>query len=248
MGYAELARKARVSKRTIQSVVGRLIEKRFISIVTNADIYHRKPAVYQVRGYVAALTIQRAEGKTWILRTGNGVFFARRLSPSTVEAGTASTVEAGTASTVERSSPSTVEDPSTTSLGIKEGKEAGSSSSSLHEVFHRNGLLLDADAERTLRKRCQAYDPSATDEEIAYFTETKITQLRKKRNVGNWVGLLITVVPELFVAPAHELKRYREGKRQEEAASRKRLTEILDDSRSTDEERQWAKAALEDPT
>jgi hypothetical protein len=39
-----------------------------------ADIYHRKAAVYQVRGYAAALAVQRGEGKTWVLRTGTGVF------------------------------------------------------------------------------------------------------------------------------------------------------------------------------
>src|SRR4029450_12209006 len=55
MGYAELAAKSRVSKRTIQTVVDRLIDKRFITIAKRADIYHRGATGYQVRGYAALM-------------------------------------------------------------------------------------------------------------------------------------------------------------------------------------------------
>ncbi|HEY6291046.1 MAG TPA: hypothetical protein VI455_05715 [Terriglobia bacterium] len=262
MGYAELAVKARVSKRTIQSVVGRLIDKRFIAIVKGADIYHRKAAVYQVRGYAAAMAVQRGEGKIWVLRTGTGVFFAHphqlsstveASSHSTVEDRPSSTVEGASTVTVEARSASTVEGASTVPpncyIGNKKEaeKRQAPSSSLLNEAFARNGLILDDDAERTLRKRCQAYDSAATDEEIAHFTEAKIAQCKKSRNIANWVGFLLMAVPECFAAPAHDLKQYRTGKLKEAEEFRKRWSEILEDPLSTDEEHQLAKAALEDP-
>jgi len=213
MGYAELADKSRVSKRTIQSVVERLIEKGFIRIQETADIYHRKPTVYRVLGYGAVLRWMRSTGRRWVLRTGRGVFYAQML-PSTVEDRTPSTVEARSSSTVEASAPSTVEVPSTTSLGNKkEAVQTGtppSSSSSVVEVCHRYGVSLDAAAAKLIPRRCRTYDPAATDEEITHFTEVKILQLRGSTRIGNIVGLLLTAVPEFFVEPAHEVNLYRE--------------------------------------
>ena len=80
MGYAELAKRSRVSKRSIQSVIDRLLEKRFIEVDTPADISSRKPTLYRVLGYGAVLRILRDSGRLHILRTGKGVFYARRLT------------------------------------------------------------------------------------------------------------------------------------------------------------------------
>ena len=52
----------------------------------------------------------------------------------------------------------------------------------------------------------------ATDEEISHFIEIKILQLRRSPRIENIVGLLLTAVPQFFVAPAQEVNTYREGK------------------------------------
>jgi hypothetical protein len=257
MGYAELAAKARVSKRTIQNVVARLIEKKFITIVKGADIYHRQAAVYQVRGYAAALAAQRREGKIWVLQTGRGVFFAHRL-PSTVEDRSASTVEASSPSTVEdpstvtveARSPSTVELSSTTSLDNKNEAYQGTSSSSSPEVtvlverLARTGIPLDDDAARRIISRCQNTDSSATVEEIAYFAELKVQQLKRRKDIENWPGMLMVAVPAYFDPPATELARYRAEKRRERKREEHIAREILANPESTDEDRNWARSIV----
>jgi hypothetical protein len=245
MGYAELASQSRVSKRTIQSIVERLIEKGFVHIHEPADIYHRKPTVYRVLGYGAVLRWMRSTGRRFVLRTGRGVFYAQPLTstvearPSTtVEARSASTVEASSPSTVEASAPSTVELPSTTSLGSKEkAVQAATASASplLEETCHRYGIVLDAAAARLIPKRCRTYDPAATEQEIAHFTETKILQLRGSTRIANIVGLLLTAVPEFFVEPAHEVKVYRHENALASAAGDRRTEAIVEEDRAREE-------------
>jgi predicted transcriptional regulator len=250
MGYAELAAKARVSKRTIQNVVARLIEKKFITIAKGADIYHRKAAVYQVRGYAAVIAAQRGEGKTWVLQTGRGVFFAHRL-PSTVEDRSASTVEAGSPSTVELPStvtvedrsPSTVELPSTTSLGNKNKAPQGTSSSSSAVVGERLRRLLtiDDDAVRRIVASCRDVRADAAEEEIAYFAEVVIAKHARNPKIANLVGLLIQgAVAKYFAAPASELKAFREAKAEERRRQLEMAQEILNDPQSSEEAREWA--------
>jgi hypothetical protein len=91
-------------------------------------------------------------------------------------------------------------------------EDSSDRSRSAVEVCHRYGVSLDAASAKLIPKRCRTYDPAATDEEIAHFTEVKILQLRGSTRIGNIVGLLLTGIPEFFVAPAHEVKVYREEK------------------------------------
>ena len=254
MGYAELAAKSRVSKRTIQSVMGRLIDKRFITIVKGADIYHRKAAVYQVRGYAAAIAAQRREGKAWVLRTGTGVFFAHQLpstvearSPSTVEAGTPSTVEEASTVTVEARSPSTVEEASTTPLGIKnKAKEGTSSSSVVVGERLRKVLTIDDDAVAKIIASCQKARSDATGEEIAYFAEVVIAKHGRNPKIDNLVGLMIRgAVAKYFAPPATELMRYRDAKRQEREREIAGWQAILTDPDSDDELKRMALEEME---
>jgi hypothetical protein len=113
-------------------------------------------------------------------------------------------------------------------------------------VCRKNGILLDAAAERVIQRRCRTYDPIASNGEIAYFAEAKIDQLRQSRNVGNLVGLLMTAVPEYFVQPAHEVQHYRASKAQRLAKGRETARKILDDPESSEQEREWANSVLDD--
>lgn len=202
IGYDRIAKTARITKRNAALIIERLITKGFITLETPADPLHRRPSQYRVWSYKAALEELRRRGRHWVVRSGNGVLFVHPL-----------TVVVQPTAIVLTDSPTTVVTATTLSDGPK-ASEGQSSSSALLEVCSRAGVALDTAVERTILKRCRAYDPTATDEEIAYFASVKITQLRSGRRMGDLAELLMTAVPELFVEPAYELQQYRAGKAQ----------------------------------
>ena len=121
IGYAELAKRSRVSKRGIQRVTDRLLEKHFIEVEKPADISTRQPTTYKVFGYSSVLKFLRETGRLHVVRTGKGVFYAHKVdqptvddsSSSTVDGSPASTVDVRASSTVDAGSPSTVDASST---------------------------------------------------------------------------------------------------------------------------------------
>jgi hypothetical protein len=165
--------------------------------------------------------------------------------PTTVVVDQSTTVVATTTVTVVVDQPTTVVATTTLLDNKKETEERQTpASSSLMEVCRRNGILLDDAADRIIQKRCRTYDPAASNEEIGYFAEAKIGQLRQSRNVGNLVGLLMTAVPEYFVQPAHEVRHYRARKAEELAKGRETARKILDDPETSEREREWARNVL----
>jgi len=136
-GYAEISRSARIAKRNAPVVVERLIEKGFIRIERQADIWTRRPTQYRVFGYRAALDELDRRGRRWVVKSGNGVLFVRRMemrvaidsgSTSTVDAGCTSTVDAGCTSTVDAGCTSTVDAASTMDVDSTSTVDAGSNS------------------------------------------------------------------------------------------------------------------------
>lgn len=113
------------------------------------------------------------------------------------------------------------------------------------QAGRQHGVILDDDAVRRIVLRCKTFDESATDKEVAYFVQAKILQLRNSRNVDNFVGLLIKAVPEFFAPPATELKNLREQISAKTAESRELARRILDDPEASDNDREWARAALQ---
>src|SRR5262249_24249023 len=81
IGYRDLGEKSRVARRTLVRLVDRLIEKGFISIEAKADAATITPTTYRVLSYASIRKFQRESGRHWVLRTGTGVFYARRLEP-----------------------------------------------------------------------------------------------------------------------------------------------------------------------
>ena len=132
----------------------------------------------------------------------------------------------------------------TTLLDNKKEQTERQSSSSLVEVCQKDGILLDDAADASYPKALPNLRSNASNEEIAYFAEAKIDQLRQSRNIGNLVGLLMTAVPEYFVQPAHEVQHYRASKAQNLAKGRETARKILDDPESSEQEREWAKSML----
>jgi hypothetical protein len=248
IGYTHIARQARITRRNAALIIDRLIEKGFVRLDRVADILHRTPSRYRVLGYKAALEELAGRDRHWVVRSGNGVLFVHPVtvvaSPTTtVVAGQPTTVVAPTTVTVVAGQPTTVV-AATTHLDSKKEPARQPSSSALANACRKHGIVLDAAAERIVLKRCKTYDQTAAEEEIAYFAEVKILQLRESRNIGNMVGLLITAVPEFFVEPAHELHRFREEKAQQRAKDRNMAQQILDDPASLEHDLAWAKELL----
>jgi hypothetical protein len=246
-GYDRIAKAARITKRNAALIVERLIEKGFVTLESESDPLHRIPRRYRVLGYRSALDELARRGRNWVVRSGNGVLFVRPATvvvdpQTTVVADKSTTVVAATTVTVVADQPTTVV-AATTLLDNKKETER-QSSSALADVCRKYGILLDAAADRVIQKRCRTYDSAASPEEMAYFAEAKINQLRQSRNVGNLVGLLMTAIPEYFVQPAHELQRYREKKAQDLAKGRELALKILNDTDASEQEREWAEGVL----
>lgn len=70
--------------------------------------------------------------------------------------------------------------------------------------------------------------PTHPAEEVAYFIELKVNQLRR-RDITNWTGMLLQAVPAYFSDDKAELTRYRAEKAQEQAEQPRQAQMILDD-------------------
>jgi predicted transcriptional regulator len=78
-GYDYLMKRTRLSKKTIQRVVDRLIHKDFIAIEKPADIYRRIPTVYRVFDYRAILAHHLRKGRTHVAKIGPGFTYAHPI-------------------------------------------------------------------------------------------------------------------------------------------------------------------------
>jgi predicted transcriptional regulator len=113
-GYDYLMKRTRLSKKTIQRIVDRLIDKSFIAIEKPADIYLRSSTVYRVFAYRAVLERQAQRGRLHVAKIGPGFVYVRevadpRLVPnlSTVVASDMSTMAHPDVSTVAALRPTT---------------------------------------------------------------------------------------------------------------------------------------------
>ena len=109
-GYDYLMRRTRLSKKTIQRVIDRLIHKDFIAIEKPADIYRRIPTVYRVFDYRAILAHHLRKGRTHVAKIGPGFTYARPIDDprrTSVEALNVATVGTINMSTVHPADLST---------------------------------------------------------------------------------------------------------------------------------------------
>jgi hypothetical protein len=243
IGYDKLAAMANVNWKTARTCLRSLEKKLAIETIEKEDSIARVGRTYRIYSYVIILKRRNAAGLIWVEK-GRGVRFVKTgtVPDSTTVPGFSTDPETGTASPPETGTAS-VPDSGTLS-GTTEATTKEPSSSVVGERCRKHGVILDADAERRIVKRCRACDPAATDEEIAHFAEVKIGQLRGSRTVNNMVGLLITGVPKFFVDPADALHHYRESRAMERAEQEALARQVLDDPQSTEQEREWARKVI----
>jgi hypothetical protein len=125
VGYDYLAKRTRLSKKTVQRIVAKLIDKDFAAIERPADIYGRTSTVYRVFSYKAVLERHQQRGRQYVAKIGPGFSYVRQIEnppwrqttnikrdpaacQTTVPARNMSTVDRFEPETVDRSRPDTV--------------------------------------------------------------------------------------------------------------------------------------------
>jgi predicted transcriptional regulator len=254
-GYDFLMKKTRLSKKTIQRIVDRLIDKGFIAIERPADIYQRTATVYRVFGYRLVLERQAARQRFYVVKIGPGLLYAHpasNLAPvdnsTTVDKLNLSIAVAPAPVTGPREHLTTVVAPTTIKI---EQTSIGNlaSSSEVRLLRQRIEKLLgtvDDDALAKLLADCRARAGDCTIAEIAYFVEHK---LRWVRNIQNPVGFILTAVPRHFENEGHlavrELLRQEDEARQEEwRETHAYWSRIADDINQPEPERVEARKVL----
>jgi len=236
-GYDYLMKRTRLSKKTIQRTVDRLIDKGFIAIDKPADIYQRTSTVYRVFTYRAVLDHQVQRGRFYVAKIGPGLVYVREMAtPSNlttvVESNMTTGVNTTTVTGVNLDQTTVVK---MTTLKIEQNTlEQSSSSSEIRELktcLEQYLGPVDDDATRQLLALCRRRAPDCTVEEISYFVAYK---MRSVNGIHNPVGFILTAVPRHFENNAHSSVR---ALLREEVARRRRNWE--------DEYRYWQAMAAD---
>jgi predicted transcriptional regulator len=238
-GYDYLGRKTRLSKKTIQRIVAKLIDKDFIAIERPADIYQRTSTVYRVFSYKTVLERHVRKGRSHVAKMGPGFSYVQPLNdprsnlstvsvsdmPTVVDPGS-STADGLTTETVVPADPSTVVRETTILIGNEVlGTPA---SSAIHQALRIYGAV-DDEAVRRLIRNCRQQAPDCTEEEIVHFIAEKgaLVRVRDSR-IHSPVGFLLTTVPKCFSGEAFRLYRSETTRRREaeQAAEARRRAEL----------------------
>jgi len=266
-GYDYLGKKTRLSKKTIQRIVAKLIDKDFIAVERPADIYQRTSTVYRVFSYKTVLEHHARKGRTHVAKMGPGFSYVRPMNDprpdmSTVPTSNSPIVAHTGMATDSPLSPttgtgldlSTVVRQATTSRGNDSGKAP--SSSGVYEALNRYGAVDDEAVSRLVR-HCQEAAPDCTEAEIVHFIEEKGSLVRvRDSRIYSPVGFLLTAVPKCFAGEAFQLYRNECAKQREAeaAAEARRLAELeewgreqarlLADPAVSEEDKQFIRACL----
>jgi hypothetical protein len=219
-GYDYLVKRTRLSRKTIQRIIAKLLEKDFIEVDTRADIYQRAATVYRVFSYKAVLERNAKKGRLYVAKMGPGFAYARPLQgsdlsatetpsdmptvdmsdmTSIVDEGMATVAKATTVTVAKIDRPTVVK----MSPHLLDTKylDKSSSSPSPPEVRAALGQYgpVDDDVAVQLIAACRSYTPDCTVQEIVHFIDEKGSHVRKRDSrVHNPLGFLLTAVPKCF--------------------------------------------------
>jgi predicted transcriptional regulator len=233
-GYDYLVKRTRLSRKTIQRIVAKLLEKDFIEVDTRADIYQRVATVYRVFSYKAVLERNIRKGRLHVAKMGPGFSYARPLQAtqeSTQRTTDQTTIDMSDVSSVVSDDMATVVKPSTVTmvktdqptvvkmspylLDTKSLDITSSASPAVASALASFGTV-DDDVITQLVAACRSYAADCTEEEIVHFIREKGKVVQRRDNrIQNPVGFLLTAVPKCF--SAHALAELR-GKQSRERA------------------------------
>ena len=258
IGFGRLSRIARLSENNCRLNARSLVRKLAIEEIGEENSRASIGKTYRVFSYSAILQRRKAAGLEWVLRTKGVAFVRPDGTPlnDTTEASvsvppTVSIPGTETIAGIEKEpgpptesgpAPPTESVPPYRNVFRKEEEEVKTSSSLIEQTARKHGIVLDDDIVRRIQKNCKLNEPSATEQEIAYMLNVKINQLKSSRSIENMPALLVKAVANLF--PSNELQRYRSQKAREQAESREVARRILEDPEASDNDREWARAAL----
>lgn len=269
-GYDYLVKRTRLSKKTIQRIVAKLIDKDFIAIERPADIYRRTSTVYRVFSYKAVLDHHLQRGRCHVAKIGPGFSYVRpmedprrsgvnsaQLSPTNsatrVDLSTVGTFHTSTVvnantsplanraiDTVPELDASTVVHETTTFIGKSTLGNKTSSSSAIYQVLNKYGAVDDDIVDRLI-KSCKQQAPDCTDEEIIHFIEEKGSLVRvKDSRIYSPIGFLLTAVPKCLSGEAFRFYREEEMKHREAEAAHEARRQTELDEWRRDQEAQLA--------
>jgi hypothetical protein len=242
VGWDLMSKLAGMTPRNAKENCLRLIQKLAMEKVESHRSEERIGTTYRLYSYGVILDRRRRAGLEWITRNRGGVVFVPGPQPSR---GTVSphrpqigdTVPSQATLSVPSEDRGTVASEDTPLDNKIVNVSQASSSSPNHSVISTHaaqlGVLFDDDAVRKLIQRCRDGDPDATEDEIADFLDLTIRQLHGRRNVENWVGMLLAAVPAYFSPPRTELVRYREARAATELKSREDRDALMAEIRKT---------------
>ena len=240
-GYDYLVKRTRLSRKTIQRIVAKLLEKDFITVNTRADIYQRSATVYRVFSYKAVLERHTKKGRTYVAKMGPGFSYARPLDPSSDGSETLldevdmTTVAVSESAIVVNDNMATVVNPaivaSQTTVTVAKndrptvvkmsshlldtkvlGKGASSSYPAVRAALASYGQV-DDDVPGQLMAACRSYAGECTEDEVVHFIHEKGSHVqRKESRVRNPLGFLLTAVPKCFSSDSLGEYRAQQGR------------------------------------
>lgn len=246
-GYHYLAKKTRLSKKTIQRIVDKLIQKGFIEIEQQADIYARTSTIYRVFSYSAVKEHQRRRNRFYVAKIGPGFTYAYEQTPEdlpTVDMSLETTVGRSVMTTEDRPTTVTVVPQNLSTVVRLTTTEVGrnvlvkTTLSGIHNALNEYGQA-DDDAVHRLVQRCKQIAADCTEEEIVHFVHQKGALIRGKgSDIYSPIGFLVTAVPKCLAGESFRFYREEQQKRREaeEGAERQRQRE-LEEWRREQEER-----------
>ena len=217
-GYDYLVKRTRLSRKTIQRIVAKLLEKDFIEVDTRADIYQRSATVYRVYSYKSVLDRNVKKGRLHVAKMGPGFSYARPLQASEIpqnEAVDLTTVDTTRVTAIVSEHQATVVKPATVTVAktdrptvVKMSSHLldaitldRSSSSAAPEIRAALGDYgpVDDDVAQQLVAACRSYAPDCTLDEVVHFVHEKGKYIqRRDTRVHNPLGFLLTAVPKCF--------------------------------------------------
>jgi hypothetical protein len=253
----ELAARVRMTTRNLRPALQRLEEKLAIEEIRSFDRGAKTARIWKIFSYRSILQRRQAAGMEWVVRD-KGVRFvdAPQDKPSpditspdvlslpitSPDKPSGATGDITSGSSPDKTSPLTL-------LGFSSRKRFEGTTTSATVVEALREVTGHADDEAALRiiRACRQQAHDATDHEIAYFVRTQGERIGRMRGIDNPVGLLIRQVPRCFEGEAFRQYREAERRRREEEEQRDRelCQAILADPDASQQEREWARQALE---
>jgi predicted transcriptional regulator len=262
-GYDYLVKRSRLSRKTIQRIVAKLLEKDFIAVETRADIYQRSSTVYRVFSYRAVLEKHLRKGRLYVAKMGPGFSYAQPLNqdtapdtaPSdlttvvkspvtTIVNDNMATVVNGTTVTMVKMDPTTVVKMSPYLLdSLALDNTSSSGHPAIRKALAEYGQIDDDDVVKALARDCRGEAPDCTIEEIVHFIHQKGAHVRRKESrIHNPIGFLATAVPKCFSGDT-----FRDYRRQSVKISESALARQSEESVAMDRWRREQEASLSDP-